>query len=461
MNISEEKDVGIGLRDIFFYIMRKWRFFLCMGIGCAVLFGAFRVCRLILMVRGDSYRDQVLTAYEQAVDNRESELKRLDTEIADLKADLEIKQQYADQSHLMHMDPDNSFIASIDLCILGADDNATFLHRVYQSSFNSRRITGRMSEILKTDEEYLYEQLRIQDLGGYDGYIEGIEAISVMTNKTMLHVGLIAEDQASAEKLINALSVTLNELSQNLNQTLSTHQLILLDNGCVRYTEQGLENYQSKIQNEISALSDSIAQKQNEKNALTVPKQEEPWPPKTIALSCFKYILLGGFIGGCFSLVVLFFRCLFSEEILSPDELRKRAALKILAISAPGKKSLGAILDRFIVSRELKGGILSAEQLRKRLELETHDKQCVIWGSLPEDMMKAVIPQNEAKNTVDMEHMDSWQGMMLPEQEQKEACARSYILVADRRKDTYRAIVEKLDVINQLCGTNIVCILFV
>lgn len=457
MNTSDEKNVGIGLRDIFFYIMRKWRFVLCLGVGCAVLFGAYKVCRLILMIQSVPYQSQAWELYENAVDHRESEFERLDAEIADLKVDLELKQIYADNSYLMKLDPYNSVTASIDICILGADDNATYLRRVFQSSFNAGRITGRMAELLGEDEQYLHERMRMQDYGSYDGYFESTEAISALTNKTMLHIGLIAEDKAAAERDIDALTVTLNELSGTLNQTVGAHELVLLENGCLNYTANGLDNYQKGIRESISTLSASLEQKQNEKDALEIPVYEL-MPLREAIISSLKLFLLGGFVGGCLSLLILFVRCLSSEEIISPDELKKRTGLKTFTISAPGQKSLRSKLDRFIVGCELKGCILSLESVRKRLELEPRGSQSVIWGELPETMLEAILPPSV--DTVYMDNMDSWQKMLSSGQEQCENSDRNYFLIVDRKKDTYKTVTDKLDVISMLCG-NVICILCV
>ena len=86
MEVPNEKSAGVGLRDLFFFVLRKWRFIVCLGFGCAALLGGLRVYQLSSMVGSSSYQDRARVLYEQAVAFRESELDRLGTEISAFEA---------------------------------------------------------------------------------------------------------------------------------------------------------------------------------------------------------------------------------------------------------------------------------------------------------------------------------------------------------------------------------------
>ena len=469
---ANEKSIGIGLRDLFFYVLRKWRFIICMGIIGGAVLGIFRANRLLSMIRSSEYQSQAWVLYEQAVKWREDEIERLDVEIADLQKKLEIKQTYIENSLLMQIDPYNSNLAYMDVCILG-EDNTEFLYKIYQSAINHGSITNRMAELMGSDEQYLRELIKLQELVKIQDLmmiqdsnlseidIKKIEPNIAVSDKAVLHIEWIAEDNDSAEKIKNSLLSSLNELNIKLDREVGVHKLIEIDNGCVQYLGQELGDYQNRIRNEVIEISGLLENKNAEKDALEVPVYEL-MSMKIVFLSSLKYFLAGGVTGGGLSIILLYIICLYSVKIVSPDELRKRTNLKVLTIFEPTRKFLGGMIDHLIVNHELNGGILSLESVRKRLELASDNKELVIWGTLPENILEEMLPKDSGTKIVNMDHMDSWMDMMtISRQEEYERSTRCYILIADRKKDTYKSIIDKLEVIATLHGENVICILCV
>lgn len=449
------------MRDLFFYILRKWRLIVCMSIICGGILGGFRGYQLLSMIRSREYQEQARILYEQALEWREDETERLDEEIADLQKKLEEKQRYMDSSFLMQMDPYNSIITSVDLCIF-AEENIKLLYEIYQLSFKSGSITGRMAELLGEDELYLRELITIQDSIWIEGNDDSTEtdAITLSDKAAVLHIELLAADHTSAQKMKDSLMTSIDELNSKLNGMVNTHELVQIDHGCVRYSGEELENYQNEIRSEIVEMSQLLEQTYKEKEALEIPIYEL-MPMRTVFLSSLKYAVAGGLAGGCLSIVILYILCLHSEKILSPEELKKRTGLNVLAISGKTKKSLGAIIDSLIIHKELEGSILSLESVRKRLELEICNEEYAIWGELPEDMAVSIFPQNSNSNFINMEQKNSWLDMTdISGQEQYED-TRRYVLIVDRKKDTYKGIENKLDTIHRLHGNNIICIICV
>ena len=469
---ANEKSIGIGLRDLFFYILRKWRFIICMGIVCGAILGAYRANRLLSMIRSNEYQGQAWILYEQAVKWREDETERLDVEISELQKKLDAKQTYTENSLLMQIDPYNSRLAYMDVCILG-EGNTELIYNIYQSAINHGSITNRMAELLGYDEQYLRELIKLQDSITLQNSImlqnimlpeaeipETAPNITI-SDKAILHIEWIAADSDLAEKIKDSLISSLNDLNLKLNREVGAHKLIQVDNGCVQYSGQELGDYQNRIKNEITDISNLLEQKNIEKDALEIPVYEL-MPMKTVFLSSLKYFLAGGAAGGGLSLIILYIICLYSVKIVSPDEIRRRTNLRVLTIFGPTRRSLGGIIDRLIIRHELKDGILSLESVRKRLELEPDNKEWVVWGTLPENILEEMLPKGAGTKIVNMAHMDSWMDMMtVSKQEEYEKSTRCYILIADRRKDTYKSIIDKLEVIGTLHGENVICILCV
>lgn len=428
---------------------------------CAAIFGVFRVNRLLSMIRSSEYQGQAWTLYEEAVKWREDEIERLDTEISDLQKKSEAKQTYIENSLLMQIDPYNSNLAYMDVCILG-EDNMELLYEVYQSAIDHGSIINRMAKLTGIDEQYLRELIKLQNLMNPETELQEIGSNIAISDKTvLLHIEWIAADSDAAEKIRDSLISSLDELNSKLNGEVGAHKLIQIDNGCVQYLGQELGDYQNQIKNEIADISNLLEQKNIEKDTLEIPVYEL-MSMKTVFLSGLKYFLAGGVIGGGLSLIILYILCLYSVKIISPDEIRKRTNLRVLTIFEPKKKSLGGIIDHRIICHELKDSILSLESVRKRLELAPDNKEWVIWGTLPENILEEMLPKDSGTKIVNMDHMDSWMDMMtISRQEEYERSTRCYILIVDRRKDTYKSIIDKLEVIATLHGENVICILCV
>lgn len=463
MSSSEKKETKISIRDLLFYYLRKWRFIVVLFFVCATLLGAYRAVKLLSMIRSSDYRDQAWELYEQAVDYRESETERLDRETVIQEKKLEVKSKYLDESLLMTMDPDDSCIASADVYISGdtGTARASLLSSIFQSAFRTGKISQELADQVHIKREYIQELLRLSSKEYVTTFANEEEQSIIATDRVLLHIGLIAGDENMARKLMDGLVTSFN----NLNKELTENSQIDMQNNVAflnfvyttRRVEE-LDTYQVSIRDEVKNISKNLEDLQEKKDALEIPVYEL-MSLGSVFRSSLKYFLGGGFVGGCLSLILLFFACLYSDKILSPEELESRTNMTVFAVSGIRKKRIGVRIDQLIDKCELKSELTSIRSTAKLLELDDNYPQYVIWGTQPEGVLNAMIPNIGQKTILNLDQMDSWCGL-LPEKDQAEIkVPTKYILFANREQTTYKEINYKLGVISKLKGTNIICIL--
>ncbi len=466
MNGLEGKDVRVSMRDLLYYFLRKWRIIAATVLVCAILPGAYRGISLLSMIRSAAYQDQAWKLYEEAVDFRESETERLDRAMEDLRKKLEDKEEYQSQSLLMAMDPYGCAVATADLYLSGAEGSgdASVIADICQSALQKGSVCREIAERMDAEERYIRELVKVSSDEYGMALADGKEMV-VSADKGLLHIGLIAGDEAAARELMDGVIAAFEKLRAELDADAKLGvpgNMAVFNYVCTSRTVDELATYQSSIRDTIRGMEDQLEDLQEEKDALEVPVYEL-MSMKTVLLSSLKYFLAGGLAGGIVSLAALLLGCLYSDRILSPDELRKHTGLRVYAVEEPKseKKRLCAGIDRFIHRRELRSELVSGQMLQKWLELDHETRRYVTWGEHDRGFLNDIIPDIKNKTVLDMDEMDSWRSLLPVAGQEVEVEETQYILFADREKTTYQELERKLDMIRQLKGRAVMCVLYI
>ena len=462
MNEHREDSTGVTMRDLFFYILRKWRIIVMMGFGCAFFFGACRGVNLSMMIQSDDYIAKENARYEETIEDWEAETEELDREIKNIEKKLKEKEQYQKQSILMAIDPYNSWIASADICISGVPGMpVSVLANIYQSALNNGSICQKLAEEMHIEEKYICEMIRV-DCSEYSTENPEKERTNISTDLAVLHVSLIAVDIDMAQKIMDGIITAFMEIRNELNnggQLDLTNNLTVLNNICMNRVVEELESYQDGVYSTIMSLSDELDVNRKEKGELEKLVYIKPWSPKEVFLSVFKYFLLGGFVGGSLCLILLLVICLCSDKILSADELKRRTDIKVFAMPWGNEKRFGIGIDKWIRSFEQNRQLEFSGIAKKLLELDGDISEYVIWGKLSQERLNELIPSIKNKTVLEMDLLDSWISLLPEGSEEGINKQIKYILLADREKTTYQELNYKLDVIHKLKGQDIMCVL--
>lgn len=457
MNDLNEKGTRITIRDLFFYILRRWRTIIILGFGCAFLFGACRGIKLLSMVQSDEYQEKVKTRYEDKIKDKESETKKIDREISQLEEKLDEKKEYQEESLLMAIDPQDSWIASADVYLSDVSGaSASVLASIFQSALNNGSISQKLADMLHVDEKYIRELIRTT-YQEYTTEYPRIEQTYMLTDQVVLHIGLIAGDKETAHKLMGGIKEALEELKTEMTGSGISYDMKVLNEVYMNRIVQELDDYQYSIRDTVENITDELDSCRKEKDKLEKEVYKAPWSVKEIVLSAFKFFVLGSFIGGCVSLILLLFACLYTDKILSPEELRKRTGLNVAVVSEPESKHWGAVIDKFISDHQLSRELFLTKSMQRLAALDNDTERYITWGDRGKEILNMLIPASQQKIVLNMDEMDSWNCLM-PESRSEVDEQTKYVLVVKRGKTTYREIDNKLEVIRQLGGQDIMAV---
>ena len=464
MNENETDGTRITLRDVFFYVWRKWRVVVLVVLSFALLLGVFRSVKLVLMINSDSYRAQAQELYEKAVNFYESETERLDKEIEGNEITLRNQNLYIEKSYLMSMDPSNCCVGSVDVQIAcdALKGNISVIRSVLQSGIR----TGKACEILAA--KYGTESQYIEELIKVESNIEEKNTAQIdekkgedYLNGALIHVALIAADKNMAQEMLGNVVDYLNEICNQMNEEQTNLKLNLMyynENYSIR-KEDKLESYQMKMNDEVDGAVKSLEISKQSKAELEIPVYEL-MPLKEVFLSSIKYAILGGFVGFVICIFALVIMCLYSEKILSPSELRARTGLEVYTTPRGKGKKFGSLLDSKINSCELNGEIITANFLKRLLEIDKDVSEYYVWGERPVGALESIIPDVKNASIIDIDELDSWRAVNIISSEKSTKGQPLFILFADR-ESSYKEVNRKLDVIAKLTRKPPICILYI
>ncbi len=464
MDNLQEKEIRISLHDVLFYMLRKWRYFILLGFACAFLLGAFRGVKLLTMTHNEEYREKADEQFQSETIELEADKKELDRKIADLEKKLEETKQVQEESLLMAMDPYDCWVASADVYIKDiAGTSASVLSSLYQSALNNGSVRQKVADKLNVKEKYVGDVIRTS-FQEYTTEYPNTDQAYMLTDQMLVHVGLIAADEKTAHVMMDGITQALGEVSETIGngeqQPGFTDTLTVLNLTYTNRAVEELETYQYSITDSIESMSYSLEDSVKEREKLEKKVVKMPWSGKEIIVSACKYFLLGGLLGGILCLVILFITCLYSNKILSAEELEKHTGLLVFPVIRPAQARFGAKIDMLLKARELGTDPLPAQLMRRCLSADPKVERYVIWGDAAQDTLSALIPDIDKKTVLTMDSLSS-QNLLQPlDGQDPTADHTQYILFAKRDETTYRELDRKLAVIRQLKGNNAICVLY-
>lgn len=465
MTDLDNKQARITFRDVFFYIVRKWRIIVVVVLACALIAGILRAASLMAMIKGDSYQTNALELYEQAVDFRESEMKRLDREIEKQEKWLENRNSYMRESYLMIMDPDNCCVGSADIQITcdAVSGQISIITGVLQSSIDSGKIAKVIANKYGTESKYIQEVIRvyltIEEKTNYNSD-DGLDANA--TDGALFHVALIAQDESMAHEMLSTIVDSFNATGAQMNdeQDDLCAKLMCYNENYLNRRVDELEFYQQQVKEETTNVEEYLDSLNEEKEELEIPVYEL-MPLSEVLVSSIKYTVLGMFVGFIISVIVLMIACLYSDGILSPSELHSRTKMEVYPVLRERRRYFGIRIDKVIHAHELKAELISTDVVKRLLEFDNNCAQYIVWGERQEGELASIIPDDVDITVTDMDGMTSWKSISSLFDCSKDGPQPRFILLADREENTYKEITRKIEVIGRLTKEVPICILYI
>jgi len=293
MNQNNEY-ITINLKDIFFYVLRRWKPVFVIALVFALLLGsiqAFREYRI-------GIKAEDTQSYWIEYQNYQDELALYKDRVVTVQSKIDALQSYMDHSVLMNTDYRNVYVAKATYYI---DSGYKIMPEVdYQDPDKTGTVTWNYSNFLQ--DYSIYEDIGLK-MGIEAKYL--MELVSIhMPSESMLMLAVYHSDKAIAQMIMIALQEKLNSVQTHLNATVAEHTLTQMTNTCGLYVDDSLKANQQATRDELLSYQDELILLKQELNHL----KEVGGPDTPNALAAFiKWCIVGCLASGVLAAAFLFF----------------------------------------------------------------------------------------------------------------------------------------------------------
>lgn len=335
----------ITMTEILSRIVRSWKKLWAAALAVAVLLGGFQAYRMVSQAKSPSNSPDAIEArYQAAMESYTLQKEILEKDLAVKEQSLASKQEYAENSLLMAIDPYNVYTTSIifaftnisgDGVIQGVSQyqtDASYLVQTIRSQYIKLWETLGFPEELGhscfagIETKYLAEVVSVQDLDG------GLCAIRVG-----------GSNASETQELAEAIYQYFLDHRAIIAASSYPHELTIVSESTKNRVDDTLIAKHEALSSELKSLEDIIGSLQTQLNGLSEPQRETGFAASTIIKSVLKYVVLGAVLGVVLTCFWICCMCVFGTRISSSYQLERLADLRFLG----SLKTSRNVLDRF------------------------------------------------------------------------------------------------------------------
>ena len=328
--MENEEYIEINLKDILFYILRRWKPILAVAVSMALLLGglkAFKEYKLCLKAAGSE-------AFWEEYQNYQDELCLYEKWITATQDKIDTLQFYLDHSILMGADYRNIYEAKATYYI---ETNYKIIpENNYQDPDKTYTLAWYYQEFL-TDYS-IFEELG-KEMGVDAKYLEELVSVYTVSNNTVA-LSVSHPDKASAQMILSALQEKLNAVYDDLNSTVEAHTLTLMMDTCGTYIDEDLKDEQQWAHEELLSYQDELVELKQELREL---KEDGGLGKPQVFVAFVKWCIMGGIAGGFLAVMFFFVKAFIVNRVYSPDQLVSSYHIPVLGCTVHGSKKLDAI----------------------------------------------------------------------------------------------------------------------
>lgn len=453
MNNSYEQE--IDLKDLMFYIVKRWRPIFLIAVVLAVLMGGYTLSKVILKLQDEQYQTNLLESYNFDLKNyqktKEGYVKKIDT----LTQDINYEENYEKNSVLFQLDPYNKWVAKTDIFVkvdgendvINLVDPADSLVKAYTAIIKSESSLEEACEENNIDIRYLRELINTE--ADYNG--------------NMISVAVTYKDGKGAQQILNRILESVKASKKEVESNLRTHNIILMNGETSMVADQTL----AKCQNErIDSLNEM--QKSLEETKVALDNLKEPQTPIDLSFkagikSTIKHGVMGGVFGVFFAGLFLCVIYVINPKLRSSDEFISRFGIKILGeYPMEEKKRKLSRIDKWLSKIEGKE-TFSREDVLKRIiasiSIYTETNQTILLtGTIELDLLQNI--ESEIKDNFNKLNFEVGEDMnRSPETLTRLPAIDSVILVEKCGLSKYKDIESQIETIYSLDKKIMGCII--
>lgn len=385
MNNTYEQE--IDMKDLMFYILKRWRPILLIAVILAVLMGGYKLCKGVLKSQDKQYMDNLQKTYNSDLKNYHMTKDGYERKIDTLAQNIDYEEDYEKNSVLFQLDPFNKSVAKTNLFIRIEDENgaitmvdpADSLVNAYCSILKSKSALEKACKENNLEIIYLRELLHIE--ADYNG--------------NMIDVSVTYKDGDGAQKILDTILESVKTGQIEVESNLGAHSIIFMNGETSMVADQKLADYQNNRVDGLSQLQKSLEETQLALDELEEPQQPTSQTFNGVLKSAIKNGVVGGVLGAFLTAFLFCVIYVINPRLRSSEEFISRFNTKILGTFSPeGPKKRLSKIDVWLNEMEGKEYI-SKEDVLKRIiasiSIYTEKEEAIlITGTVEPDLLRNI-----------------------------------------------------------------------
>lgn len=409
----------IDLIQLAFSILHKYRQILMTVVVCAVLAAGFGLAKnayssyaagkaadsediAVAKSAAQQKYDEEMLAYREEKTKHDTNVQECQEELLEnqqviesTKIKIQNTQEYLDNSVLNTIDPYNVPVAQTDLYVSTdykimpeMDYQNVDLLKAYSSLITNSETMAKIAKTVGMEERYLRE----------------LVSVSGDSSTRLLTIRAYGADEATANKILDALLVRMEDVQPTIQSTVGSHSITQLTRTStvsvmtwLRDNQQQNRDDLTNLQNQVTTLeaADRVLEQSIEDEQQALEAMKLPEKPKETGNSMAKMVILGALLGGVLACGVVVVRFLLDGMVYSASELNRSTGLPVLGALASDRTKKAGKLDAKLYQMEGRPDgsadaemlCLMAQTIRSRAP---EAKNILVTGDLPADQLEAL-----------------------------------------------------------------------
>lgn len=411
----------IDLIQLAFSILHKYRQILMTVVICAVLAAGFGLAKnayssyaegkaadsedvaVAKSAAQQKYDEEMLayreekTKHDTNVQEYQEELLENQQAIESTKIKIQNTQEYLDNSVLNTIDPYNVPVAQVDLYV--STDYKIMPGMDYQNVDYTDAVLKAYSSLITNSETM---DKIAKTVGMEERYLRELVSVSGDSSTRLLTIRAYGADEATANKILDALLVRMEDVRPTIQSTVGSHSIAQLTRTStvsvmtwLRDSQQQNRDDLTNLQNQVTTLeaADRVLEQSIEDEQQALEAMELPEKPKEAGK--LKMVILGALLGGILACGVVVVKFLLDGMVYSASELNRSTGLPVLGALASDRTKKAGKLDAKLYQMEGRPDgsadaemlCLMAQTIRSRAP---EAKNILVTGDLPADQLEAL-----------------------------------------------------------------------
>ena len=405
LNNTVERE--IDLKDLFYRVVKQWRWIIVGAIIIGVLAGLYKLGTGMLTLADEEKMAEAMENYQIDLDDYEATGRQLKTDIRDLRSSSAIQQEYNEKSVLMSIDPKNEWVGTFVMYVDSRYQIDPSLS--YQNTDKTYRLIMAYNNYLTGGELY-GEIIGQTDIVDEVRFLTEILTAEVDNNSASITVKCLGKSEENVQEILGLVKQAIQNKYQAIYDTIGEHDINILVESVYATIDVELDTLQKdnrKIVSDYAIQMGEINEELAEWGRSAKPRAE--FGMDYTIRQAVKYLVYGGIIGFVF-MAMLSCASYVLGSTMHTDGDWQLMGIPVLAYIHPMEKrkklwKIDCLIDRFIGGKPERTDPvadckLAAVKLCNVMREKNMDS-CYMTGNLPAESMALITgAMNEAGTDV-------------------------------------------------------------